>query len=265
MAAFILPGRGARGQRPSGPLQLNRASPQAMGLARWYPLLGVYAPTLHGAPELPNTPTLNTGTSGQYPRLNGAPLYEASWWSNASVNIGDFPEITVTARVLSTNVSDYRNWVGNSFNSNWRVRHTNAGNWNLLDRGGTNQITGSATISANVEYLVGFTGGAASPIQLYHNGIADGSAGSNFGGGVSGIVFEIGGSGSSAGALSIEPWLGYIYDLRIYNRVLSPVEMYSLYANPWDLYWVLGRRMFFDVGAAPATGRTSRLAFMGVS
>lgn len=43
-------------------------------------------------------------------------------------------------------------------------------------------------------------------------------------------------------------------DTRFYSRTLSDADHWALYdpATRWDLYWVPGRRVFFDVGAAAA-------------
>lgn len=44
-------------------------------------------------------------------------------------------------------------------------------------------------------------------------------------------------------------WDGSIVDLRLYNRAFSDDEVRSLYTDPWDLYAVPSRRVYFNVGA----------------
>ena len=58
---------------------------------------------------------------------------------------------------------------------------------------------------------------------------------------------------------------GFLHGLT-YNRALSDAEMRALYdpQTRWDLYYVPGRRVYFDLGATP-TGRTSRLSLVGVA
>lgn len=47
---------------------------------------------------------------------------------------------------------------------------------------------------------------------------------------------------------------GAVWDVRVYNRALTDVEWLAVFnqATRWDLYWVPGRRVFFDIGAGSA-------------
>lgn len=49
---------------------------------------------------------------------------------------------------------------------------------------------------------------------------------------------------------------GWYADFRVWDRALSAAEVWALYdpATRWDLYWVPGRTLYFDAGAAPPGG-----------
>ncbi len=72
--------------------------------------------------------------------------------------------------------------------------------------------------------------------------------------GASDAPFFIGGEPSGTGGQSIAVEALFA-DFRIYNRALTDNELWQLYdpRSRWDLYYVPGRRVFFDTGAAAAS------------
>lgn len=56
-------------------------------------------------------------------------------------------------------------------------------------------------------------------------------------------------------------------DFKLWNREFSANEHWALYdpATRWDLYWVPGRRVFFDVAAAPSTPEGAKIIFRNVN
>lgn len=86
-------------------------------------------------------------------------------------------------------------------------------------------------------------------VTVFTNGVANGSAGLGGNNALATTVYlgdRVDGVNASLN--------GQIADVRWYNRPCSSAEVWTAYVNPWDLYYVPGRRLYFDLAAAPASG-----------
>lgn len=138
------------------------------------------------------------------------------------------------------------------YNTLWRWRVLSDGTTDFLDRGGTVRVIGSKVMTTYRWTHLAVTAGPAG-IRVFMDGVLDNSTATAFGGGGTASSAAIGaGAGSGAGS---DTWIGSFCDVRLWHRVLTDTEVWQLYdpATRWDLYWVPGRRVFFDVGAPPAS------------
>lgn len=133
-----------------------------------------------------------------------------------------------------------------------------------------NNLTAAGTVPLNAWSFIGVACGANGAVAYANGRDVTGSIGGNLA--TSGDWTS--GSGTtqtvSLGRLlteNSEQLIGQMFDGAVWNRKLSPAEMWSLYdpRTRWDLYYVPGRRVFFDVGAAAAAARANRLTLMGVA
>lgn len=93
-------------------------------------------------------------------------------------------------------------------------------------------------------WAVVFSGGVISAV--YRDGIpltASANTSSNGGGTASGI--NVTGYNNSFWS----PWNGYISDVRVYNKALSPSVIRSVADNPWQIFRPITRRIYVDIPA----------------
>lgn len=263
MPAFILPGRAAKGLRPSGPWQVNRESPALSGLVLWYPLTPFQSwtdaiqrvqATPAGGPLLAGDALIGTGvgfdgTDDSLPApysaaYNVATLTVSFWMRSVSNNQG-----VMVGRYDNTGPG-----------SSWMIWR-NSGTLLLYVVGGS-QDTGWATTDGTMHHVVA-TYESSVDLRLYVDGTLFFT---------SGTIGAIQTPANTPITIGTATALGFaaiqcLADVRVYNRKLTTAEIWRLYdpQTRWDLYWQPGRTLYFDAGAAPPTGRTSRLAVMGVS
>lgn len=228
---------------------VNRRSPQAVGLVGWWPTVGQsttglvreYVSGAHGA-GAGNTALRPDGTVGAAYAMDGTGDYIAvgaaakpildcpagvtlSAWINIPTTAGGLRVIAGDANASAT-VYQYVlevNNVAGRINAAW---------------GGAIYGGSSTTLSVNTWYHVamvrsGTTG--AWTVTYYVNGQSDGA--------VSGIATNPGtqqGFGiGCAGLFTLTvTFNGLLSDVRVYNRALSPAEVYAMYApqTRWQLY-----------------------------
>lgn len=260
---LLRPARAARGLRPTGSVQLNRDSPQARGLQRLWPLLGdarqlvaglggtttydgtaAYKGATLGGLALDTTAgDLNTGEQIQ-PLFSAAVEISIVWWA--------FP-------TTAFNDSAVHFWWGQhgAAAPEFSAQHYLDNNFYV---GGTDVLEARVAIAATATNWIQnqwqcytFTvDGVSTSVRLYQNGL---EIGNNFpfttapSALVSGN-FILGNSQAGAG----NNFAGSLAHFAIYNRVLTPMEVWQAYdpATRWDLYWVPSSRTFFDVGAVAA-------------
>lgn len=240
MPVFIFPGRAAKGQRPSGPPRLNRVSPRARQLIKWLPLnglptdltltAGTYAAKGHPLLGLSNYWDGSSGASFSINGLaDGSPYTMAVWlvWTGANfvsaAAIGGEGSLAPTFFIQTDNTIRFSEW------------------------GGTD-ITGPALSTFTPYRLVGTFNGTNR--TLYVNGVNVGTAGT---GNPTGLTTGKIAQRPSGGGLYTT---GLVTEFGLWSRCMTSSDVWADYdpATRWDLYWVPGRRVFFDVGAAAAAG-----------
>lgn len=234
------PGHGAKGIRPIGSAILNRESPQAQGLAHWWPLqspLGLM--NLAGGPSLGYV----SGTRGYTgdPSLGTMLVANSTRYDSASA-VALSPPFTIAMWVVAYSTpSSYK--AACRFD-NCGFYNDPSSRWIWLTAGESGVITASPPTNRASLLTVTDDGVTTS---TYLNGLAAGTTGGN-------VVLS--GTLSVCGDQFGQMWDGLITDMRIYRRVLSPAHVWSLYdpATRWDLYWVPGRRLYVDLAAGGSVG-----------
>ena len=250
---LILPGRSAKGQRPSGPVLLNHESPRAQGLGVWVPdglwdYVRNVGPVQRTAPSLIGLPTIGQArrfaeASSNYIDFPHVPWLDtcaaasfAFWQANAQATAGRYGH-----RLAQQTV-----WVGN--NSGFSIFEFN-GSADVLAFAFRNTGTESPTFS-------GFSGGphrvvvtyAAGTLSVYRNGQLVGTSTSATASLPStSEYFSIGrGNGSSPAYYASAD----LADICAWSRVLTPAEVWADYdpATRWDLYWQRRRTFFIPAG-----------------
>lgn len=213
--------------------QVNRQSPQALGLIAAWPLNDggglVARDALSRYPgTLTNGPTWATGP------LGGALSFDGS---NDYVNVGTVNPLafTYTAWIRFASLKAYTSII-----SKWEgIVPANVATLLIKSNGklacyvGSSYYDGSGayTLSAGVWYFVALAYDASIGIRGYINGRIDGTAGT---GGTLNTGQEIWiGSHPSIPGRDFE---GLICDVRIYNRALSDADVQRIYRRPQDLY-----------------------------
>ena len=254
MPAFFIPGRVTRGQRPNGPYQINRDFAQSLGVVAWVPMSGqgLGYDLWRGRPQV----SAVTPAFASMPQHGGvAPSFGAN---GALVECATVtPDFGVSGTITAGSVAC---WVvarssgsGTTFG---RAVTVNDGQLSLVWGGadadvifqfGGNNETGVGVVALNKPQLLVGTALQGGNRRLYTNGVLRSSTS---------IPTDFG----SAGALYVgnlpaanRGFDGWVSDVVIANRQWSDAEVWALYDSArFDLYWVAGRRVFFDVGAAPA-------------
>jgi hypothetical protein len=126
--------------------------------------------------------------------------------------------------------------------------------------GGTVAVpVGGAAVVGQPCLIVG-TSESATSHRVYFNGLSVNHSTTNIGG-TSGPW-----DNTTVGALrrntNINFFNGRVLQWAIWNRALKDEEVFQLYTDPWRMYWVPGRRVYFDVGA-PVAAAVRRLLLMG--
>lgn len=241
---------------PEGPFEINWASPTARGLKFWF--AASHAPGVKYAQDMVTGEVAIWGgladkglreggdsylkTAMHAVNMNGLNKSYLSWpsvhfappitiaiWMRANTNFGT-PSQAIVGEYTSP---------GNTWMVYWNQSYNR---WDLWGGGSESHLAGWTNQSLNWRHLV-ITNGA-SQARGYQEAVQFGSgsprswaAGSN--------------------AFQIAPWNGYradicVADLRIYDRELTPDEVWQLYdpATRWDLYQV--PRRFWTLKGPPA-------------
>ena len=276
MPSVIIPGRAAKGQRPSGPYRLNRASPQFVGLSER--IAGEYfAPTLTGRSITYVGTFDNLGTGRPGPVSGVFPQYNQSGGNTGSAyvetpQLTDSMPLTVSFWWYSPQDPTASRYAFEISGGSWSLRTIFQGTSGntfqgsvVTTSGGAAQYDTSGAVRAFstgnqwIHYTLVWHPGTG--LFQYVNGVLDGSNTTTTTGlrSVSRLTFY--GSGANT---ALE---GSLVDIRLYTRALTAAQAWSLYdpATRWDLHWVPGRRVFFDVGAAPAGGNRRRRVICGAT
>jgi len=250
------------GQPPSA-FTLNHASPQAKGLVGWWPTAGT-----PGASVLHNYSSRKQ-LVGTFPGGAANPAWATeralgvviSYSGAQDVTVASFniSAVTVSMWVKTSQVADMHllNRDISAAHRVWQFRIQDSGGRKLQfvcfnTTGGLNTATGTTILTDGVlHHVVGTYG--SEMISVYVDGLYEGQAGRT--GTLSQQVAEmrIGKPGGFGGGY----YTGLVGDIRVYNRALSPAEIWQLWApqTRWDLY-----RPLLDsvVAKAPTVGTGSR-------
>lgn len=263
MPAILIPGRAAKGQRPSGPFGLNAASEQAQGLLAWMPGGVTQDPLTRG------TYTRGTGASGVLPGIS--PQGGVAWEANANSGVSGTARAIVQTVGRSATLAQpltLAMWisigaVAGGSDALWAVSdgatsyhslqyHPPGGNgWAVWTTGGVPMVSSFVTASAgDFTHVVGACKGDGTA-NLYLNGVSSNAAPvprSASTGDITlvGAFYDPGVNFSGI----LGDWR--IHDARLYAGQLNQQQVSTLYnaQTRWDLYWQPGRRVYVDVGAA---------------
>lgn len=243
---------GARGQRPSGPVLLNRDSPQAQGLALWWPLgSNLGRPVVGGVPGvLPSDATLGYASAfGDGTRLTGA---DTSYIASASVppQIASLADFTIVLRVMPTaygyaaDTGLFGSWSHPSGSGYIQLIHRGGlGDVVrvLIDAGGQQDVYSTTPVVLNRASTISASRAGAT-LRVYMDGRLDGTSAVSATACVASHPFKIGSYYDDSGRATG----GVFADARIYTRALSDAEHWALYdpATRWDLYWQPSTRAY---------------------
>jgi len=260
MAIRLFP-RGHLGSRPpTGPFTINRDSPQAKGLAAWFPPLryrtNVYIDLVSGI-----IGTFNGTVDPWIDKDVGfAHLFDAT---TDFINIPDNdifsanPELTVSVwfipdsvtggqLVVSKGSTSYE-WEMGPFGTAVRCSTRVAAGGFHLD------VSGSTIAIGDLVHLV-MTVNVSTPIlSAYKNGVLVGTdttaANTPYANGTAPLRI-------ARRADNSNQFYGKVGDVRIYNRILTPAEVYQQWSpeTRWDLYLSVAPRFWSVPAAAPPAG-----------
>ena len=198
----------------------------ADGLMAWWPFNGSGDDISGGGND--TTSTNITATTGQNGQTNGAYSFNGT---NSQVQCGTPASLRLTT---SVSVSMWVNIAAYSSNLSGFINYGGGGYWLTANTTGvpsfyivSTNLTGTTALGLNQWYLVTgtFTNGER---KLYVNGV---QVASDTGGGAT-VVSNYGGTTCQIGSVKDTGGRymnGKIDDVRIYNRVLSPTEVQSMY------------------------------------
>ena len=230
---------------PNCHFTINEQSPQARGLVAWWPTLGSRsANTLrdfsgygrHGTLTGDVSWTTN-GEIGPVIDYPGTDDYVATVDCNAfSANTTGQLTVTAWCKPDVTNARQCPIGKGTGSNYEWELRLNNDGYWQVYfftAGGGVFLSTNSGgTYTTDLQFFT-FTVDIDAPrLTAYRNAIAETPDTSSSGSYTNGTAAVTIGARSDLA----NDFNGTIGECRIYNRALSDAEVYSLYANPWELY-----------------------------
>lgn len=257
MANVITMGRGgARGLRPQGPPILNASSPQAKGLVAWVPMVGASGPQFNRVTGA----ALTLGGSALSVRAlpdAGAALIPAATTDSlvsttlpaSAANLGSAAAWVYVPDTSRNGCFIHVGGLGTGFGIGiGNAQFYNAGN-NLIGLYEfVRWIGGGLTIGTGVHHVAITCGSGGASMYLDGRRVyaPDGSA--NMIAPSAGWMIHASDGGGNCSA----PIGCGVADARVVNYEWSPAEVWALYApsTRWDLYYVPGRRIYFDVGAA---------------
>lgn len=261
MPTFLVPGRGATGRRPQGPPVLNAASPFVRGLtARW-----VYSNAATPYSLIRSIPGVQEGGTTT---LRGELVTSLMGVAGASAYINTRQTVTTAAQAFSgaawvrfpslaarCGIFGQRDGGGDGVAFEYGST-ANALSFILFGAFGQRDSSStSGLITAGVPVLVGFSYGGTF-CSFYVNGrlVSTSTFGaysiiqvsSSYPCYLQAWNNQSGGGGGAIGAGATD-----LAEVSAWNRVLSDADHWSLYdpQTRWDLYYVPGRRVFFDLAA----------------
>ena len=236
---------------PNMTFKLNKRSPQAKGLIAWFPTLGSvgtgrlvdysgYA-TPTGFRALGEPLWVRDGDMGAAIHFDGVndwvDLGNTSYWQSVTSNI----TLSIWTRTIDLDTACLMTKYAAGTDTEWGLRigvlgESYAAKFTVRDDDfiqaiGTTQIPGA---TAPLHLITGVHDGVN--LYIYVDGIQENSEPLVALPAVNSSL-AIGRRGSSA----TEQYEGTVGDIRIYNRALSPSEVWALYANPWELYQPITR------------------------
>lgn len=255
---LILPGRSARGQRPTGPLILNRDSPQVRGLVAWWPLGdGGWREVLSGiSPQAVGTngPTVvphqlgglaydgigggSGATDGAWLDVSNVPLgaitteATVAFWvrlRNATPGAEGKTGFPVCFQYITGGFASHYPWTdGTAYVSTFRSAS-----------GGRQTITLASDVDRASWHLVAVsTRNGSGNWRFAQNGRVIYTAAGEASVTMDATARWIGATdiATSAHAYGLD---GQVADVRLWRRALSDAELWALYdpATRWDLYW----------------------------
>lgn len=232
--------------KPRAGVKLNHAHPLSRGLVGYWVLN-----------EGSGTIVYDISGSGQHGTLTGFSFSSTSGWtgspmggglrgdgSNDVVNCGSSSILNPIAMswcswVMTTSLSQpyqspftRRLGVGNTYAYTWAVKSNGRVAIYVRTAGDTAYDgTGAHIIAVNKWYFVAFTYSSSDGLKGYVNGVLDGTAAAN--GNISQVadVTYLMDDPYTGGGVN-RTWTGCMDETRVYNRVLLPNEIKTLYANP---------------------------------
>lgn len=272
MPNFIVPGRVARGLRPSV-FGINKDSVQAQNLQAWFPACGPnpFMDLVRGVKLVSTSST-----------LQGSPLGSTGPSFTTTGGGAQVQCPTALRLAVPITIDAWFTWVGTPglFSGIFGVDYDTTGSspytcyilaldgaspqhyaldWN--DGASITQAISSTTITSNVpQHLLGTIN--AGDQRLYLNGVQIASAGSS-----AGIAY-----GSSAPLHMANNTSGTIASNmvflggHIWNRAFSAIDAWRMYdpATRWDLCWVPSTKVYFNAPAT-STGHQQFLPLLGVA
>jgi hypothetical protein len=134
----------------------------------------------------------------------------------------DPSEITLTGWLRVSNIDTTGNFFNKGDNSGYRFRVSGGYQLQFLDRGNTNNLTGTTVLPKHTWVHAAVTGNA-SGLTIYYNGALDNSNATAYGGPNTADVLEFGRYATG------ERYRGALDDLRVYNKSLSAAEIKAIY------------------------------------
>jgi hypothetical protein len=222
----------------AGPVEINRDSPQAAGLA-------FCAPTIDSR----GANTIRDLARGAICTFKGAgePAWGAIGSMGPCLKFDGNDDWVSLVNPITTIPLSFAVWFwmlgggGGSYgrifdDANTRLYREGAGGW--LGYYGGSTVNASTVITTTRWYHVAFTRTAGNLGNFYINGLLDGAANQATGTNAPGTAMYIGNR-----ATPNRGWDGYMFDLRFYNQVVIPSVIWQM-ANPptvWDLYRPVAR------------------------
>jgi len=248
--------------RPLWPFTVNRDSPQAQGLMRWWPL-GYFGAgnekDLVAGHELTNTGSTQVVSPG-YLQVARNFASDTQWLKSSYTPITGYP-LSLAAHFVDGNDSQNRTIlsINNGSSGTGAIEHS-------LRTDATSRVVVAATDNATQTEVTATTSTTIAVLTLGHalgvfSSATSRSAFLNGGGkatnttsrAASGLTTVSVGAGSGDEI----PYLGKLADIRLYNRALTDLEAASYFSDPrlsLDLYYPLGRRTWsFGKRAAAAS------------
>lgn len=256
-----MPSRAGRGSRPVGPFQVNRDSWQA-NYVRWFVQTrgtlhdigrGVASPfTILGSPT--SALFAPVGDMGVVARTEHGTGIDRAWTVALPGPLDGLTALTIAYWVYPIDLAGHgvSSWWGQGAGNSCFCETNSGSTTGPYWRGGTdhrNAFTEVATAGAR-QHLAWTAD--ASNTHYYRNGVLRQTVAGGCGTiAAADVAFYIGGqpSGSGAATMAVD---AYWEDFRVYPFRALDHQIAEL-ADPetsWDLCWVPGRRVFFDVVAA---------------